>query len=221
MKVNVNSVNTDRNMVNVIDKVDYEHYFVDNPKATHKKRLLIAHVRGRDTYYYTDSSIFSSTHLDRGTELLINSIYLNGTESVLDVGCGAGIIGIALSYELINGHVIMTDVNKRAIKISKENIKNLELKNIEVMESNIFENLKDKKFNIIVTNPPYRAGRKIVLNIIDNSPEHLEEHGCFYMVGKRSEGIIYYQKYIKEKYKNINVIARKGGYRVIMFQLFD
>ena len=52
----------------------------------------------------------------------------------------------------------MSDVNNRAIEVSKINKKRLSIENVDIIQSDIFSNINDK-FNFIITNPPIRAGK--------------------------------------------------------------
>ncbi|MDR3259564.1 MAG: peptide chain release factor N(5)-glutamine methyltransferase [Fusobacteriaceae bacterium] len=74
---------------------------------------------------------------------------------VLDIGSGSGAIAIAIAKEIPTSLVIGVDISAGAIEVSKHN-KNLnKVDNVEFLQSDLFSNVKDKKFNIIISNPPY------------------------------------------------------------------
>ena len=98
-------------------------------------------------------SVFHPGHLI-STGLMadfVNTLQLSGAE-VLDLGCGSGAIGLIAARS--GATVISTDVNPEALAATKRNAKANSLE-IEVIESDVFHNLKDRKFDFILVNPPY------------------------------------------------------------------
>lgn len=91
------------------------------------------------------------------TELVVrNAIRLikeNGFKTVLDIGTGSGCIACSIS-ELTGASVVATDISSGALKVAKENAKRLN-QDIEFIESDLFEALEGRKFDLIVSNPPY------------------------------------------------------------------
>src|SRR5690606_577149 len=97
--------------------------------------------------------------------------------NILDVGCGYGPIGLALAKSYPERLVEMIDVNERALQLAKINSEQNRVKNVSIYQSNLFQNVKTNKFAAIVSNPPIRAGKKVVYEIFEKAYEHLAENG--------------------------------------------
>lgn len=157
--------------------------------------------------------MFSKKRLDPGTKLLIESVRVNPEDTVLDIGCGYGIIGLSLAPEVKK--VVLSDINKRALKLAKYNAKVNNIKNVEIIESDLYENITEK-FDVIVCNPPVKAGKRIIHEIIKGAKEHLKSKGKLYIVIKTKHGGRSLAEYIKEIFGNVEVVERESGYRVLM-----
>jgi 16S rRNA G1207 methylase RsmC len=158
----------------------------------------------------TASGLFSKNEIDFGTRLLIENVEPKG--SVLDLGCGYGIIGIAFLRRHKDITVVMSDVNSRAVDITKENLAALHLI-AEVRQSDLFENIDDM-FDTIVTNPPYAAGRAVCYAMIEGSRAHLKKGGKLYVVARHAKGGKMLEKKIKEVFGNVKTVKKRGGFRV-------
>jgi release factor glutamine methyltransferase len=86
------------------------------------------------------------------SELMIESVVINKNEHFLEIGCGTGVISIAIAQQAAHG--IGVDVNERAIVNSKRNAKVHGAHNVEFFTSNMFENVSGT-FDVIICNPPY------------------------------------------------------------------
>ncbi|HIU40339.1 MAG TPA: class I SAM-dependent methyltransferase [Candidatus Aphodocola excrementigallinarum] len=190
------------------------HYFTndENLKSEIRKVSVVIHSIGY--YFYTDNGVFSKNKLDAGTELLLNTFkYTYPQEKTfLDIGCGCGAIGIYAS--LLGFTVDMSDVNKRAIHLSKMSIKEQNL-NANVFLSDAYENI-DKKYDYIVSNPPIRVGKKKLYEIIMYAKDHLKENGELWIVVRKKQGADSLVKDMKEVYKLVEVVLKKKGYYIIM-----
>jgi 16S rRNA (guanine1207-N2)-methyltransferase len=171
--------------------------------------------KGKILKFITGRGVFSSEHLDPGTALLVENMVLKGDERVLDMGCGWGAIGVAAGMSLPKGSVVMVDVNRRAADLARKNISGNGLTNATVLPGNLFEPVKGERYDLIVSNPPYRAGRSLILRFFDEAPAHLNEGGRLLVVGKGTQGIIFYQHYLKERWGKVDVLGRRSGYRVV------
>ena len=93
------------------------------------------------------------------TELIVEQankfIKENHSKTILDLCTGSGAIAVSVAY-YNNVTVVASDISKKALQVAKDNaIANNVSKKIEFIESNMFDNIIDKKFDIIISNPPY------------------------------------------------------------------
>ncbi len=194
----------------------FQHYFSAHPTAPHATRPLRFLYRGQVLNCTTDRGIFSSEGLDPGTSLLIENMELGENDRVLDLGCGWGAIGIAAAIGAPRGRTTLTDVNHRAVHLARSNVKINHLTNVEVLQGELFAPVGEELFDLIVSNPPYKAGREVILAILQGAPAHLREEGRLLLVGKGSQGILYYQAWLRERWRSVDVLARSSGYRVLL-----
>ncbi len=188
-----------------------EHYYSKHQKSALKLKKINAILRGNELEFYTGSGIFSPDRVDPGTKLLIESCIIKPKWKVLDLGCGYGAVGIAIKKQF-PVKVVMTDINKRAVKLALKNIK-VNKVDVEVKEGNLFEKIKGK-FDTILVNPPQKAGKEICFKIIEESYNYLEKNGLLQLVARHQKGGKSLEKKMKEVFWNVRTIARKSGYRV-------
>lgn len=193
------------------------HYFSEEPKSKKNIGVIKTRIKGKQYSFYTASGIFSSKKIDLGTRILIDSMRLPENGKILDIGCGIGVIGIIAA--LINPRldIIMTDINKRAIQISRENVENYGLTNVRVKTGNLYEPLYNEKFDVIISNPPVSAGmQKVVKKIVNGAPQHLKKEGSLQIVIQWNKGGKTLIRYLEKSFDNVEVLERKSGYRVFL-----
>ena len=142
-------------------------------------------------------SIFSKNKIDDGTRTLLNAIdkkcSLNGHG--LDLGCGLGVIAIAL-IKKFGVTFDMVDINNTAVKLSKENlIKNNVQKNAKVFYSDGFSEVEGM-YNFIVTNPPIKTGKKLLFDLMQGAFNHLLNNGELWLVIRKDHGMESLKKHI-------------------------
>lgn len=189
------------------------HYFTDNSNLKSEEITFECTVLDESFKFYSDNGVFSKTHLDFGSLLLIEEFKNPDIEGLLlDLGCGVGVIGITLSKHY-NREVVFTDINPRAIDLTK---KNASLNNIK-FEAYLTDCLNgiEKKFAAILTNPPIRAGKKVIYNFFDEAYNHLEINGELWFVMRRNHGVESAIKKIDEVFNNHEVIRRKNGFWIV------
>lgn len=194
---------------------EMSHYYQNDPNLKSKIKEINYDYRGEKLKLLTDSGVFSKERIDFGTNLLLNNIKPElDSLSVLDVGCGYGIIGLAIAKKYKNSKVHLVDVNLRAIELAEENGKLNNLSNINIYESNIYENVKEK-FDVIITNPPIRAGKKIVHEIVLGSYDYLNDGGEIYVVIKKTQGAPSLIKEMEKLFFSVVIVEKRSGYYIV------
>jgi 16S rRNA (guanine1207-N2)-methyltransferase len=193
-----------------------EHYYVKKPQTKSRLGLIQAHLRGHYFEFLSSSSVFSKKKIDSGTRLLIESMVLPKRGSILDLGCGYGPIGITAAVINSKLHVIMADVNERAVWLAKKNAKRNNADNTEILHGFLYEPIATTKFETILCNPPLAAGMSVILPIVDGASEHLKENGLLELVVKSRVGGRQILAMLKNVFGNAKVLDRKSGYRVLL-----
>lgn len=191
------------------------HYFTNENNLKSEIRTIRYTNGAFSLVFNSDNGVFSKDHLDFGSKLLIETMIKNvdntdKNKSILDVGCGYGFIGISLA-KILNSKVVMVDINKRAIHLTNMNIKENKV-NAQAFESNIYENIKEK-FDVIVSNPPIRAGKNIVLEILERAHEFLNINGELWFVIRKDQGAKSIAKELEKIYK-IEIMEKSKGFYI-------
>ena len=185
------------------------HYFT-NDYVESKEVKTKCMIKNTELTLITDNGVFSKKGLDFGTRTLLEAIdNVNG--QVLDFGCGYGPIGIYLK-KAFDVEVDAVDVNARAINLAKKNAE-LNKVNINIFESNIYENVKNK-YDYIVTNPPIRVGKKILYQILFEAKEHLSINGELWLVIHKDQGAKTLAKDLEKEY-TVEIKEKNKGFYII------
>jgi 16S rRNA G1207 methylase RsmC len=189
------------------------HYYDKTPKDKMRLATIQTTLRGVPISLLSASGLFSVQHIDPATRLLIENAEMSSGANVLDLGCGYGVVGIMMKTCFPDATVTMVDINQRAVAISKKNAKRLEL-DVEVLQSNICEELQGRKFDVVLTNPPYAAGRDICFGFIEGAHMHLRKKGTLQLVARHTKGGKVLSQKMQEVFGNMEEVAKKGGFRV-------
>ena len=200
-----------------------------------KTHMPIQYVLGKTTFMNLEFKVNSSVLIPRPeTEELVRLMLkedLDGKE-VLDIGTGSGCIAISLTKNLHNAKVSALDVSNDALEVARENAE-LNNVNIEFIHADIFEYKSDKKYDVIVSNPPYVLESEKMLmkqNVLNYEPEialfvddinalkYYESIIKFSLNNLNSQGQIFFET--NENYKDeLNKLAQNYEYNIIEFKL--
>jgi release factor glutamine methyltransferase len=195
----------------------------------------IQYVLGKTTFMDLEFKVNSSVLIPRPeTEELVRLMLkedLDGKE-ILDIGTGSGCIAISLAKNLPNAKVSALDISKDALEIAKENAKSNNV-DIEFINADIFEYKSEKKYDIIVSNPPYVLESEKMLmkqNVLNYEPEialfvddinalkYYESVIKFSLNNLNPQGQIFFET--NENYKDeLNKLAQNYEYNIIEFKL--
>ncbi|MBI4145283.1 class I SAM-dependent methyltransferase [Candidatus Woesearchaeota archaeon] len=190
-----------------------EHYYARKHKTAFTRSLIHAHLRGADFVFETGAGTFSKTRIDKGTQLLIDEFIVTPGMRILDLGCGYGPAGIAIKKTCSQCTVVLTDVNKRAVTLTKKNAA-LNGVEVDVRSGDSYEPVKDEFFDAILLNPPQTAGRELCNQMIEHGKARLDTDGEFWLVARHNVGGRMFEQKMEEVYGNVETIARQSGYRV-------
>jgi len=192
-----------------------EQYFVRRPASHRRAGEIHVLIRGLPFTFRTDAGVFSRGGLDRGTELLIEALQVASRDSILDLGCGYGAIGIVASRLSTGGHVVLTDVNERAIELTRANLEANGVGNADVRLGGLYAPVEGMAFHHIVSNPPIRAGRGIVDRIVAEAPDHLLPGGSLWLVARTRQGAPALQSRMEHAFGNATIAKRGSGFKVL------
>jgi 16S rRNA G1207 methylase RsmC len=195
-----------------------EHYYSEKQTSELRIREIDVNLRGNILKFRTGSGVFSIGKIDKGTKLLIEKCIVKKDWKILELGCGYGCVGIAIGKAFPSTSVLMTDINERAVKLSRMNIKLNKVENVKVRKSDLYKNIHEK-FDTIITNPPQTAGKKICFEIIEKAKEHLNKNGLLQLVARHNKGGKELEKKMKKVFGNVKDIGKKAGYRVYVAKL--
>ena len=174
-------------------------------------------ILGNRYSFFTDNGVFSKDKLDFGTRVLLENLpieILHG--DILDVGCGYGVIDIVLG-KIVDANFLGVDVNRRALHLADMNKKENGLSNITFIESSCYENVNGK-YDFIITNPPIRAGKKIVYEIVMGAKNYLKDDGSLFIVVRKEQGAKSMIRDLEEIYK-VEILNKVKGFFVIKCNL--
>jgi 16S rRNA (guanine1207-N2)-methyltransferase len=190
-------------------------YFERRPAARGARARFTATLRGHSFTFHTDAAVFARRGIDRGTELLVEALDLGPCELVLDLGCGYGPIGVVASRLSEGGHVILTDVNERAVGLARRNLRENGGTNAEVRLGDLYEPVADLRFDHIACNPPIRAGRAVVDAIIRGAVDRLLDGGRLWLVVRTRQGADAIRGRMLAAFGNADIVRRGSGYKVL------
>ncbi len=187
------------------------HYFSERQPAGFKLcRMALSNVRGFSFELFTAPGIFSWRRLDNGTKSLAKYMRISKGDSVLDLGCGTGVLGIVAAK--LGADVTMSDINRNAVQVAKMNVKNLNL-SAKVVHSDLFSRIPGK-FDVILSNPPVSAGLEVCYKLIAGSKDHLNPGGSLQLVARHNIAGRRLMEKMTGTFGNCEVLGKSGGFWV-------
>ena len=191
-----------------------DHYYTSAPTSAHKTAYVDTQYRGHALRFETDSGVFSRTELDRGTEVLLDSLPENVSGSVLDMGCGWGIIGVAIGKHWPATTITMADINQRACDLSRKNARHNGVA-AQVIESDGYEKILGQTYDLILQNPPIRAGKAVIYQMFADASDCLNPEGELWLVIRKQQGAPSAITYLKTLFEEVETVEKKSGFWII------
>ena len=196
-----------------------EHYFTNNTNLRSELRSIIYENKGQVFTFFSDLGVFSKDKIDYGSRVLVDTILAKEEhipKTLLDVGCGYGFLGIVLAKGF-DSEVMLVDVNKRAVHLSECNLKQNKVKG-KALESNIYDSVVGT-FDLIVTNPPIRAGKTVVLEILEKAKDYLNPDGVLWFVIRKDQGAKSILKQLEPIY-TCEIVKKDKGFYIMRAKIY-
>ncbi|WP_068620431.1 class I SAM-dependent methyltransferase [Paenibacillus tuaregi] len=191
-----------------------DHYYSSKPETAHDRKVWEATLRGKTFKFVSDAGVFSKQGVDFGSRVLIEAMEMPENAHVLDVGCGYGPIGLAAAGLASRGQVTMIDVNERAVELAKENAVSNGITNVTILQSDLYQELGNQTFDVVLTNPPIRAGKQTVHAVFEGAAERLRVGGSLWVVIQKKQGAPSAREKLESLFAQVDEVTKDKGYRI-------
>ncbi|MBF2623033.1 class I SAM-dependent methyltransferase [Listeria welshimeri] len=189
------------------------HYYTNDETIKHNRKTWQVLLKGFNMNFTSDNGVFSKNTVDFGSKLLIEAFKLEEKSGkILDVGCGYGPMGLTVAKEFPESQIEMVDVNLRALELAKENAELNKISNTHIYESSVYDNVTATDYQAIISNPPIRAGKKVVHAILEGAFAHLRKNGELWIVIQKKQGGPSAEKKMEEVFRNVETVTKDKGY---------
>lgn len=141
-----------------------------------------ARLPGGNYHFRTTWGLFSPRGIDEGSALMLRHLEVGPEDDCLDIGCGYGVLGLVMARLAPQGHTVLVDKDYVAVDYSARNAKLNRLDNIEVMLSNGLSAVRDRQFDLIVSNLPAKVGKELLSIFLHDAHRCLRPGGRMVVV---------------------------------------
>lgn len=177
-------------------------------------------LRGQTLTYHTTWGLFSPKGVDEGSRLLLDHLEVGETDDTLDLGCGYGPLGLTLARLAPRGTSVLVDKDFVAVEYSRKNAAINGITNTEIFLSNGFDQVGERRFDLIVSNLPAKTGKELYYLYFYDALLRMNPGARFYVVtisGLRK----FIQKAFIEVFGNYKKLKQGATYTVAMASLPD
>jgi 16S rRNA G1207 methylase RsmC len=182
------------------------------PRYRNLRRSFTACLFGKEITLDSIPGVFSHGELDEGTLALAETIAVDPGDTVLDLGCGVGAIGIAAAAASGTGYALLVDSSTRAVETAQQNIRNNGVSNATALLACDLAAVRPASFNVVLTNPPYYSDYRISAQFIREGQAALRQGGLFALVTKSPEP---HAALLLKAFRKVDQVERRG-YTVFM-----
>ena len=180
----------------IISKIKVNNILKDIKRSkSYPVQYIVGNVNFYGYIYKVNKNVliprFETEELVENTIKLIKEKFKDKNITILDICTGSGCIGITLKHEL-NAEVTISDISKKALKVAKENSKDLDIK---IIHSDILKNIKEK-YDVIISNPPYISNNEKIMDIVKNNEPNIALYAP-------NEGLYFYEEILKNISNNL------------------
>ena len=167
-------------------------------KKLRKDIIFNETLKGIPFVFHSTWGIFSPRNIDEGTIMLLKYLEINESDDCLDLGCGYGPIGLTMAKLAPKGSTTLVDKDFKAVEYSNINAELNQINNAEALLSNGFDQIKKRKFDIVVSNIPAKVGNEMLSLFLHDAYNQMNPGGKIYVVT-----ITGLRKYIKRNFEEV------------------
>jgi len=190
-----------------------EHYFSADPSVPFTRAPVRARAWGNDLVMESGSGVFAKGRLDIGTSVLLRETEPPGPGRYLDLGCGYGVIGLAIAVAQPGATVDAVDVNERALLLAADNAARLGVAGRYTAATPA--RLPPASYDEIWSNPPIRIGKQALHDLLLTWLPRLEPGGRAVMVVGKNLGADSLQRWLAAQGYPTERLASAKGFRVL------
>jgi len=173
--------------------------------------------RGGKYEIHSRPGVFSWDRFDRGSQALIESVEAEGAAEVLELGCGYGIVGMAVARLAPEARVTMVDVDVEAVSSARRSVEANGLADrCEVLASDVAGAVEGRRFDVVVSNPPFHVGKATDLDVpaqfIRDAARVLKPGGRLFMVANRT---LPYEAWVEACFGSYRIVVDGREFKVI------
>ena len=191
-----------------------EHYFTADPHVPFARESFTCEVWGHELELTSGAGVFSKGHLDHATAVLFRETEPPPQGQFLDLGCGYGVIGLAMARAVPLANVTAVDVNERAVLLANENARALDLAG-RFIACRPDQVPADATYDEIWSNPPIRIGKQALHELLLEWLPRLRTDGRAVMVVGKNLGADSLQRWLGEQGWPTERVASAKGFRVL------
>ena len=191
-----------------------DHYFSADPSVAFRREPVQATVWGHELALASGSGVFARGRVDVGTAILFRETRPPSGGRILDLGCGYGVIGLAVAVAVPDAVVTAVDVNQRAVLLANENAAALGVaERYTALTSDAVAS--DAAYDEIWSNPPIRIGKEALHELLLTWLPRLAPEGRAVMVVGKNLGADSLQRWLGEQGFPTTRLASAKGFRVL------
>ncbi len=147
-------------------------------------------VRDEPLRWFSRPGVFSWDHLDEATQILAREMQIDASSHVLDLGCGAGLLGAVASRLAPDGAVTLLDADSESVRCAQRTMQHSGAGNWRVLASDVTSAVQNEQFDVVVCNPPFHTGKRtdigLPIRFIEESAAALRPGGRLQLVANRT-----------------------------------
>ncbi len=173
-------------------------------------------LRGRSYVVCSRPGVFCWDRLDAGTRALIETMEVNPGERVLDLGCGTGIVGVVAASLSATGTVHLVDSDVLAVESATQTARQNGISNCVVLPSDSTSAVRDLRFDVVVTNPPFHLAKAptydVAWQFVEDAARVLRPGGRCHVVANR---FLPYETHLSRAFTTVDVVYTDRQYKVL------